>query len=279
MPALLGRIAGDDVALHAGRLELMHLQDLGNDAPLDARLRLLDQVGILDDVVLAALVGTILQRHGLSLDVAHEAGFLAAVLLVEADQVPAEFRLEHVGQEQHRRLQLEAGEPIRRRQLLDEREHGRMVAAIRFEREGRHHPHGRVENEPEAPGRDRPPRSAWYPRDRAIEPAHGAIEVPEEPHARHRVAHAVLGFVARIDAHAEEARALVVEMMTVLERGLDRLAARRIAGRHEEAEHDVAPGRGVEAHSSDCCRSAGGTRARDRQPRAGRIPGRQWSHS
>ena len=38
MPAVLGGVAGDDVALHPRHLELVHLHDLGHDAPLDARL-------------------------------------------------------------------------------------------------------------------------------------------------------------------------------------------------------------------------------------------------
>jgi hypothetical protein len=54
---------------------------------------------------------------------------------VEADQVAAEIRLEDVGQDQDRGLDLEPGEAFRRRQSLEIREERRAVAAVR--REGR----------------------------------------------------------------------------------------------------------------------------------------------
>ena len=61
------------------------------DAALDARLGLLDQRLVLDQEILAPLVPVIVDRDGLAFDLAHEAGFRAAMLLVEADQVAAEF--------------------------------------------------------------------------------------------------------------------------------------------------------------------------------------------
>ena len=77
-------------------------------------LDLPDQARIGDRVILAPLVVRIVRRDGLAVDLAHEAGFLAAMLLVETDQVAAELGLEHIRNDEDRRRDLEAGE-LRRR--------------------------------------------------------------------------------------------------------------------------------------------------------------------
>src|SRR5215210_3216763 len=117
--AVLCRVAGDDVALHPRYSELVNLQDFGNDPPLDTGLGLLYHIRVRDDVILTNLVIAILHAHGLAVDLTHEAALPAPVGLVEADQMTTELRLEHIGQEQDRRLQINAGKARRRRKLLE----------------------------------------------------------------------------------------------------------------------------------------------------------------
>src|SRR5262249_57842441 len=73
---ILGCVARHDVTLHARYLELVDLEDFRGDPPLNARLRLADQVGIFDRVVPAAFMRGVLNLDRLSSDIAHEAGLL-----------------------------------------------------------------------------------------------------------------------------------------------------------------------------------------------------------
>jgi hypothetical protein len=72
MPAVLCRIAGDDVALHARGFERMYFQNLRIDASYHASLKLADQLWVPDGVVLAPLVGMVLNNDCLAADIAHE---------------------------------------------------------------------------------------------------------------------------------------------------------------------------------------------------------------
>ena len=74
-----------------------------------------------DRVILAPFVAVVMGRDGLAVDLPHEARFLAAVFPVEADQVLAEGRLEHVGDDEDRCLDLETGEGLDRRQARSDR--------------------------------------------------------------------------------------------------------------------------------------------------------------
>src|SRR5690242_15552126 len=84
--AILDRIAADDVALHAADLELVRLQDLGNDAAADSALRVLDHLRIGNLVVLAPLVAMVMGEHGFAVLFAHETRYLPAALFIETDE-------------------------------------------------------------------------------------------------------------------------------------------------------------------------------------------------
>src|SRR5262249_48619593 len=137
-----------DIALHPARIELMNLHDLRLDAPMNANLRLPDYGRIRDDDILAPLAAIVVGLDGLAVDVPHEPGFPAALSFVKRDELTAEFGLEYVGQDQYRRLQLDAGEALRWGERGEIGEHLRVVASV--EREDREHPQGRVEDDPEA---------------------------------------------------------------------------------------------------------------------------------
>src|SRR6185369_3849892 len=104
MRFILRRIAGDDIALHAGDVELVDLRDLRIDPPLDAPLRLDDDLPILDIDILAPLMAVVMYGDGLAADLAHEAGFGAALSFIEGNQLAAEIGLEDMRQHDHRRL-------------------------------------------------------------------------------------------------------------------------------------------------------------------------------
>src|SRR5215475_13488310 len=109
VPAILGGIARNDMALDERRLELVHLADLWHDATLDETLRPIDDLGVDDVVVAAPLVIVAVDDDRLAVDLLHEARFGAAMLLVQRDEGLAELGLEDVGQHQDRRRHLEPG--------------------------------------------------------------------------------------------------------------------------------------------------------------------------
>jgi hypothetical protein len=113
----------------------MHPLNLRIDAADDAVLHLPDQVRIRDRVILAPLVVRVVGGDGLAVDLAHEARFLAAMLFIETDQVAAEFRLEHVRDDQHGGGYLETGELAHLWQGAQVSDHLPTIAAILFERE------------------------------------------------------------------------------------------------------------------------------------------------
>src|SRR5215204_1183075 len=153
--AVLCRVAGDDVALHPRYSELVNLQDFGNDPPPDTGLGLLDQVRVRDDVILTDLVIAILHADGLAVDLTHEAALLASMGLVETYQMATELKLEHIGQEQDRGLQINASKAPRRRKLpeiLNER-------AILGQRQDLEYAQRWIKHNPKPAQRDRIARS------------------------------------------------------------------------------------------------------------------------
>ena len=246
MAAVLGRIAADDVALHAVRHEAVRLEDFRRHAAADAALDRPDQFRIFDLGVLAALVRGVVHRDGAAVDLAHEAGFLAAAGFVMRDQAAAELGLEHVRQEQHRGLQLQAGMARRLRQRREKVEHARPVRTVMGERDVGDDAHHRVEHQPETARLEAPVARPRLARDRAVEPAHHSVEIEDVPQARQQHAGAAFRLVARVEADPEEAGAHVVEQRAVRLHGVERRAGLRIAERRVEAQHEVAPGGGVE---------------------------------
>jgi len=182
----------------------------------------------------------------LAFDVPHEAGFLSAVLVVQADQIAAELRLEDVGQEQDRCLDFDAREALGRRQLFEIAQQRICAAVICRERNDAQHAQRGVQDHPEAAGRDRAFARLRVLGDRAVEAADGPVRVPEEADARQTLAHPLLGLVARIETDAEEAAPLVVELLSMGEDALDCGAPDSVTGRGVKAQNDVASCRGVE---------------------------------
>jgi hypothetical protein len=246
MAAVLGRIAANDVALHACGVEGIDLEDLRPDAAQDPDLRLADHLGVFDAVIRAALAPVVVHLDRLAFDVAHEAGFLAAVLVVQADQITAELRLEHVGQEQDRCLDFDARETFGRRQLLEIVPQGICAAVICRERNDTQHAQRGVQDHPEAAGGDGAFARLRVLGDGAVEAADGPVRVPEEANAGQALAYPSLRLVARIETDAEEAAPLVIELLSVGEDALDRGAPDSVTGRGVKAQNDVASRRGVE---------------------------------
>ena len=243
---VLGRVARDDVALHAGDAELVDLPDFGRDAAHEARLGLGDEVRVVDDIVPAPLVGVVLHRDGLAVDFAHEARLGAPVGFIEADELRAELRLEYVGQDEDRRLHLEAGEAGGWRQGVEICKQRGDVAAVGGERDHPHDAQGGVDNVPEPVERQLALALGHVGGKRAEEPRDAAVEVPEEAVSRIAVGDALLTLVGGIDADAEEREFMVIEEVAAPADGLDCRARVRVGGGTEEAQHDIAAGGGIE---------------------------------
>src|SRR5579872_697219 len=87
-------VAGDDIAVHARRLELEILRD-GRDEPAhDLAADRLAQLGVGDDEIVAALEPVIDDPRGLAFDVEQKAGIAAAELFVELDEHVAQRKIE-----------------------------------------------------------------------------------------------------------------------------------------------------------------------------------------
>ena len=110
----------------------------------------------------------VLDFHGLAVDLAHEAGLLAAVLLVEPDQHLAELGLEDVGEEEDRRLEHDPGEAVGRRQCGDDIEEPGGAAVL--ERHDGEDAQRWVEDDEEPAERDFALANLGVGRDGAIEP-------------------------------------------------------------------------------------------------------------
>ena len=151
MPALRGRIAGDEIALHPGDVELVDLRDLRHDAADDARLELADQRTVGDLDVAAALVRGVADQHRPPVLLAHEARFLPALRPIKRDQLATETGLEDVRQQDDRGLELDPGEAFGRRQLRQPIEDRGDVAPILAERLDVEDAERGIENEPRAP--------------------------------------------------------------------------------------------------------------------------------
>src|SRR5262245_2068312 len=136
---------------------------------------------------------------------------------VECDETPAELLLEHIWQEENRRLHLDAGETIRWGQLLQVAKEGRGIAAVLGKWDDVHHPQGWVQDDPEAARRD--PRVAGLGvfGNGTIKSAYSPVRVPEEPDAWEILVYPTLSLVARIKTDAEEAEPDIVEIVSVLE--------------------------------------------------------------
>ena len=255
VPAIGGVVAADQVALHAGGLELEGLGHLGSQAVADAAGDGLAQGGVGQFMVAALLVARVEDQPGLAVNVAHEARGLAAVGLVGVDQPAAQGRLEHPGQDQHRRVQRRAGVVADLGRGGDEVEHGAGLGDRRVE----HAAQLRIQHQPEgAIGH----LTGGLGRRRAVQAADGQVMVPEPAQAGQAFDDPALGLVGRIDADPEERSLEVVE---------DRPPPRHLGqgrrrqwmlGRAQEAQGDVAPGGRVEGEAG----IGGRTR---REPRRG----------
>src|SRR5215211_7598804 len=133
------------------------------------------------------------------------------MLFVEADQVTAEFGLEHVRNDEDGSREFESCIMAHRWQLTKVGHHPLAVAAILLEREDRPHAQGWIEHHPEAPDWDRALPRLNVPRQGPVKPSDRAIEIPEVADAGNDLLGAALGLIRRIDAHAEERDLLVVE--------------------------------------------------------------------
>src|SRR5262249_1723930 len=145
-----------------------------------------------------------------------------------------------------RRHQLDAGEPHRRRQGIEEGEKGHRFRAVLDEGKDCGNMEGGVEHSPEPARRDRSAGRICLDGNRAVETAHFAVETPEETDAGNDVAQTTVRLVARIETDTEETEVLVVEERAPGERRSDGGLPTRIARRNVEAKDDVAPGGGVE---------------------------------
>src|SRR5262245_17093560 len=195
MSPVLCRIAADDISLHAGDRHEEKLLDLGRHPLLHALLENADEPLVRNGEVLAALERGVDDLDRLPLLRHHKAGLRAAVGVAELDELPAQLRLQDVGQNEYRRGNLEAGEPFRPRQAPDEVEHGLVLVVGRAEREHREDMQRRVDHHPEATEWRRCAGGRALRRPGAIEARHALVEIPEEADARQAVADAPSGFV------------------------------------------------------------------------------------
>ena len=265
MGLVLGGIARDDIALHAGDHELVYLLDFRHDPAADALAGLVHQRFVFDDIVLAALVAVVGEQHGFAIDFAHEAKLGAAVLFVEPDQMLAEFGLEDVGEQEYRRLEFDPGVFRRRRQGFEIGEKRIGIRRVLAEFDELQHAQCRVEDDPETAGGHVLLAGLRIARIGAIKPAKVAGLVEEEADARKLVGDALVGFVAGIDGDAEEAEVLVVEHRAVGRDGFQRLLPDGIGGGQEETEDEVCGRRRYRRRSSDWSRCGHGTTAPGRR--------------
>src|SRR4029077_4400689 len=118
MAAILGGITTDDIALHASDLEMVDLCNLRGKPPDKTRLRFENDVLVFDVIISAPLKTVIRYADGLAADVARDPDFVAAMRLVNGDELLAELRFEKVRQHDDRRWELKPGKPRGRRQPI-----------------------------------------------------------------------------------------------------------------------------------------------------------------
>jgi len=118
--------------------------------------------------------------------------------------MPAELRLKYIREKEDRGLKLNAGEPARLRQVVQQAKKALSIAAIRCERNDCQDAQRWIENGPEAPDRDLFACWLHLSRDGAVQSADCPIKIPEETNAGHAIAHAPFALVARIETNTEE---------------------------------------------------------------------------
>jgi len=183
----------------------------------------------------------ILHADGLAVDLTHEAALLASMGLVETYQMATELRLEHIGQEQDRGLQINASKAPRRRKLpeiLNER-------AILGQRQDLEYAQRWIKDNPKPAQRDRIARSL-LPWCGPVQAAYCSIEIPEEPDPGHALLNAVLGLIGRINAHSKEGHSHIIEVRAVCKDGIDCVSPLIIASGAKETQDDITPGRRIE---------------------------------
>src|SRR4029079_6014111 len=142
--------------------------------------------------------------------------------LVQADEVAAELLLEDVRQVEDRRLHLDAGEPVRRRQSIQIAEEAGRIAAVRRKRNNVQHAQCRVQHHPEPASCDRRLAPLRCFGKRAVQTAHAAIRIPEETDTGQALVYPPFGLVTRIETYAEKAEPDIIELLTVGQHTLHR---------------------------------------------------------
>ncbi len=176
---------------------------MGKQAASEQSLGFGQRCGILNDMIRAALVTVVVDRHGAPVDFAHEARFLATVTFVEPDQMFAQAGLEDAWRDQDRGMQWHAGMGVGHRQAFDQpRDRLAMGLGVSVKGQDRKHTHGRIDNHGLA--------AIAIGRLRAIERRDIAIGIPEVTNARHALNQHIL--ILGITGHAEETDLAVIKM-------------------------------------------------------------------
>ena len=170
-PAVVGVVAGDQVALDPGDLETQAARDHREQPLLQPRENQGLQLGVLDEGV-AALLEVVHHRDGARAVVAHHAGEAPAAFRMQVDQATAQRRLEDPRDGEHRRVQRHAGVVLRRGQAPKGVEHGLGVGQLGLAED----PQGRIEHQPHRRLGSVVGQGAEAAADRAIE-----VQEPAQP--------------------------------------------------------------------------------------------------
>ncbi len=228
-------IPADQVALDVPGLPAHGPLEHGEDPALQAGAHRVHQALALDGHVVAALEPGVDSLIGAPVDIVGEAGGAGAALLIVADQLGAEFRLQDAGQDQHRgeRTVLQGR---RVAQLLGQAvQHGGGV----LHRFGHGDAEGGVQEEDGG-------LEVLAVGD-GVEAADRAVEVPEIAHARIGIGQAPVAAVQGVDRDAVEGRVSVVEQPAPGEDQVHRLFRGRLGQGAEHHQHDPAAGGHIEA--------------------------------
>ena len=117
MPARLGIIARDEVALDPGQAHLKRLPDLRTDPSPDARPQVGDEERVGQMEIAPALPGAVEILDRASTFILHEPALLAPAALETGDEMGAELRLEDTRQDEDRGRRRRLERLARRRRM------------------------------------------------------------------------------------------------------------------------------------------------------------------
>src|SRR3954453_5157499 len=155
---------------------------------------------------------------------------------ISSDQIAAQLRFKNTVQNQYRRLKLNTGETIRGRQFFEIGEQGGVL----IETKPLQNAQCRIENKPETTVRYRCVGIAVN-RNRPVELADSAVEIPEDAYAGKALAQALLALAAGVYRYAKEAGALVVKTLAMSINGLDGLSGGIVACVPDKGHDDLLP--------------------------------------